>query len=80
MKTCRFLFNFMSPFSRKKVYGREFKDKDSEATEWLNQMAVQGYRLVAIATSPIYLSQPLSTTNIANSITLVVENTQTLSA
>jgi hypothetical protein len=57
----------------------EFKDKDSEATEWLNQMAVQGYRLVAIATSPIYLSQPLSTTNIANSITLVVENTQTLS-
>jgi hypothetical protein len=57
----------------------EFKDKDSEATEWLNHMAAQGYRLVAIATSPIYLSQPLSTTNIANSITFVVENTQTLS-
>ena len=56
-----------------------FKDKDSEATEWLNHMAAQGYRLVAITASPIYLSQPLSTTNIANSITLVVENTQTLS-
>ena len=53
-----------------------FKDKDSEATAWLNQMAAQGYRLVAIASSPIYLSQPLSTTNIANSITLVVENTE----
>jgi hypothetical protein len=57
----------------------EFKDKDSEATEWLNHMAAQGYRLVAITSSPIYLSQPFSTTNIANSITLVVENTQTLS-
>ena len=57
----------------------ECKDKDSEATEWLNHMAAQGYRLVAITSSPIYLSQPLSTTNIANSITLVVENTQTLS-
>jgi hypothetical protein len=57
----------------------EFKSKDSEATEWLNQMAAQGYRLVAITSSPIYLSQPLSTTNISNSITLVVENTQTLS-
>jgi hypothetical protein len=57
----------------------EFEDKDRKATEWLNQMAAQGYRLVAIASSPIYLSQPLSTTNIANSITLVVENTQTLS-
>ena len=56
-----------------------FEDKDRKATEWLNQMAAQGYRLVAIASSPIYLSQPLSTTNIANSITLVVENTQTLS-
>ena len=53
-----------------------FKDKDTEATEWLNQMAAQGYRLVAITSSPIYLSQPLSTTNIANSITLVVENTE----
>ena len=53
-----------------------FKDKDSEATEWLNQMAAQGYRLVALTSSPIYLSQPLSTTNIANSITLVVENTE----
>jgi hypothetical protein len=57
----------------------EFEDKDRKATEWLNHMAAQGYRLVAIASSPIYLSQPLSTTNIANSITLVVENTQTLS-
>ena len=57
----------------------EFEDKDREATEWLNHMAAQGYRLVAITSSPIYLSQPLSTTNIANSITLVVENTQTLS-
>ena len=57
----------------------EVKDKDREATEWLNHMAAQGYRLVAIASSPIYLSQPLSMTNIANSITLVVENTQTLS-
>jgi hypothetical protein len=57
----------------------EFKDKDSEATAWLNHMAAQGYRLVALTSSPIYLSQPLSTTNIANSITLVVENTQTLS-
>ena len=53
-----------------------FKDKDSEATDWLNHMAAQGYRLVAITSSPIYLSQPLSTTNIANSITLVVENTE----
>ena len=53
-----------------------FNDKDAEATEWLNQMAAQGYRLVAITSSPIYLSQPLSTTNIANSITLVVENTE----
>jgi len=52
------------------------KDKDSEATEWLNHMAAQGYRLAAIASSPIYFSQPLSTTNIANSITLVVENTE----
>jgi hypothetical protein len=50
----------------------EFEDKDRKATEWLNHMAAQGYRLVAIASSPIYLSQPLSTTNIANSITLVV--------
>jgi len=57
----------------------EFKDKDREATEWLNHKAAQGYRLVAITASPIYLSQPFSTTNIANSITLVVENTQTLS-
>jgi hypothetical protein len=57
----------------------ECKDKDSEATAWLNHMAAQGYRLVALTSSPIYLSQPLSTTNIANSITLVVENTQTLS-
>ena len=57
----------------------DFKDKDEEATEWLNQMAALGYRLVAITSSPIYLSQPLSTTNIANSITLVVENTQSLS-
>ena len=57
----------------------EFEDKDRKATEWLNHMAAQGYRLVAITSSPIYLSQPLSTTNIANSITLVVENTQTLS-
>jgi hypothetical protein len=56
-----------------------FEDKDRKATEWLNQMAAQGYRLVAIASSPIYLSQPLSTTNIANSITFVVENTQILS-
>jgi hypothetical protein len=53
-----------------------FKDKDSEATAWLNHMAAQGYRLVAIVSSPIYLSQPLSTTNIDNSITLVVENTE----
>ena len=53
-----------------------FKDKDSEATAWLNHMATQGYRLVAIVSSPIYLSQPLSTTNIDNSITLVVENTE----
>jgi hypothetical protein len=57
----------------------EFENKDREATEWLNHMAAQGYRLVALTSSPIYLSQPLSTTNIANSITLVVENTQTLS-
>jgi hypothetical protein len=57
----------------------ECKDKDREATEWLNHMAAQGYRFVAITSSPIYLSQPFSTTNIANSITLVVENTQTLS-
>jgi hypothetical protein len=53
-----------------------FKDKDREATEWLNHMAAQGYRLVALTSSPIYLSQPLSTTNIANSITFVVENTE----
>ena len=52
-------------------------DKDSEATEWLNQMATRGYRLVAITSSPIYVSQPFSTTNIANSITLVVENPDT---
>ena len=56
-----------------------FEDKDRKATACLNHMAAQGYRLVAIASSPIYLSQPLSTTNIANSITLVVEHTQTLS-
>ena len=53
-----------------------FKDKDSDATAWLNHMAAQGYRLVALASSPIYLSQPLSTTNIANSITFVVENAE----
>ena len=57
----------------------EFENKDKEATEWLNHMAAQGYRLVAITSTPIYLSQPFSTTNISNSITLVVENTQTLS-
>ena len=55
----------------------DLKNKDREATEWLNQMAAQGYRLVAIASSPIYISQPLSTTNIANSITLIVENIET---
>jgi hypothetical protein len=53
-----------------------FTDKDSEATAWLNHMASQGYRLVALTSSPIYLSQPLSTTNIANSITSVVEKTE----
>ena len=53
-----------------------FKDKDSEATACLNHMTAKGYRLVAIVSSPIYLSQPLSTTNIDNSITLVVENTE----
>ena len=52
------------------------KDKDSEATAWLNHTAAQGYRLVVLASSPIYLSQPLSTTNIDNSITFVVENTE----
>lgn len=53
-----------------------FQDKDSEATAWLNHMAARGYRFVALTSSPLYLSQPLSTTNIANSITLVVENTE----
>jgi len=46
-----------------------FQEKDSEATAWLNHMAARGYRFVALTSSPIYLSQPLSTTNIANSIT-----------
>ena len=46
-----------------------FQEKDSEATAWLNHMAACGYRFVALTSSPMYLSQPLSATNIANSIT-----------
>ena len=52
------------------------KDNDSKTTAWLNHMAAQEYRLVALVSSPIYLGQPLSTTIIDNSITLVVENTE----